>query len=111
MRAIIGIKRGQDPTQGGNAMKANCNHDDILATYRSTESIRETARKHNVSPQTVRRILITNGVHLGDHTQTEQIIAMLAEMSVEEVAAKLKRSVKTIKAYQPYTKGSYAVGE
>lgn len=85
--------------------------DEIVATYRSTGSIRETARKHDISTQTVRRILITNGIPLGEGTLATRIIAMLETMPPEEVAAKLGCAVKTIKAYTPYSRGSYAVGE
>ena len=84
--------------------------EEIVATYRSTRSIRETARKHGVCTQTVRRIVITRGVALGEGTLASRIIAMLETMPPEEVAAKIGRTVKTVKAYTPYSKGSYAVG-
>ena len=89
---------------------AVCDHTDIIATYRSTGSIRETARKHDVSPQTVRRVLITYGIPIDNQEMVDRITAMLMEMSAEDVASALNISVKTVRAYQPYSKGSYAVG-
>jgi hypothetical protein len=83
--------------------------DDIVATYLSTGSIRATSRKHAVCTQTVRRILITNGVFLGDDLKATHIVSLLGIMPPEEVANKLGCSIKTIKSYMPYSKGSYAI--
>lgn len=83
---------------------------DIIASYKSTQSIRATARKHNISPQTTRRILLSSGCIIGD-TRAGMIHALLSEMSPEDVAAKLNMSLKTVLSYAPYTKGSYTIGE
>lgn len=81
----------------------------IVRTYNSCGSIRTTAGLMHVSPQTVRRVLIT----FGAYSSTEVIaVAELkdAGLSPEQIASKLHVTRKTVISSSPYTKGSYATG-
>lgn len=42
---------------------------DILDKYEATKSMKETARKLKLSQQTVRRVLISNGIYPSERTR------------------------------------------
>lgn len=77
----------------------------IVAAWMSTKSVRQASLEAEVSAKTVVKVLVSNGIL---PTQRAQEIAHMAEaMPVEEIAAALGTTVKNIKNYLPYTKGSY----
>ena len=81
----------------------------ILESYEITQNMFDTARILDVSPQTVKRVLISNGIFPSKRAQQ---IANLNDlgMNVSDIAEFLKISKDTIRSNLPYTKGGYATG-
>lgn len=81
----------------------------ILESYEITKNMSETARLLNVSPQTVKRVLISNGIFPSKRAHQ---IANLNDLglSVSDIAEFLKISEDTVRSNLPYTKGGYATG-
>ena len=81
----------------------------ILESYEITQNMFDTARILDVSPQTVKRILISNGIFPSKRAQQ---IANLNDLglNVSDIAEFLKISKDTIRSNLPYTKGGYATG-
>ena len=81
----------------------------ILESYEITKNISETARILDVSPQTVKRVLISNGIYPSKRAHQ---IANLNDLglSVSDIAEFLKISEDTVRSNLPYTKGGYATG-
>ena len=81
----------------------------ILESYEVTKNMSETAHILDVSPQTVKRVLISNGIFPSKRAQQ---IANLNDlgMNVSDIAEFLKISKDTIRSNLPYTKGGYATG-
>ena len=69
----------------------------------------ETARILDVSLQTVKRVLISNGIFPSKRAQQ---IANLNDMglNVSDIAELLEISEDTVRSNLPYTKGGYATG-
>lgn len=69
----------------------------------------ETARILEVSPQTVKRVLISNGIFPSKRAQQ---IANLNDLglNVSDISEFLKTSEDTVRSDLPYTKGDYATG-
>ena len=70
----------------------------------------ETARILDVSPQTVKRVLISNGIFPSKRAQQ---IANLNDLglNVSDMAEFLKISEDTVRSNLPYTKGGYSTGQ
>ena len=83
---------------------------EILQSYQITQNMSETARILDVSPQTVKRVLISNGLFPSKRAQQ---IANLNDlgMNVSDIAEFLKISKDTVRSNLPYTKGRYATGQ
>lgn len=81
---------------------------EIAEYYNQCGSIKGAARYFGISEQSCRRMLINAGV---DVCENQKIVRdMLDEgKTLEEIADKLKISVKTVQSYLPYEKGSYAI--
>jgi len=81
----------------------------ILESYEITQNMFDTARILDVSPQTVKRVLISNGIFPSKRAQQ---IANLNDLglNVSDIAEFLKISKDTIRSNLPYTKGGYATG-
>lgn len=81
----------------------------ILESYEITKNMSETARILDVSPQTVKRVLISNGIFPSKRAHQ---IANLNDLglSVSDIAEFLKISEDTVRSNLPYTKGGYATG-
>ena len=82
----------------------------ILESYEITKNMSETARILDVSPQTVKRILISNGIFPPKRAQQIANLNNLG-MNVSEIAEFLKISEDTVRSHLPYTKGGYATGQ
>ena len=82
----------------------------ILENYEITKNMSETARILNVSPQTVKRVLISNGIFPSKRAHQ---IANLNDLglNVSDIAEFLKISENTVRSNLPYTKGGYATGQ
>lgn len=82
----------------------------ILESYEITKNMSETARILDVSPQTVKRVLISNGIYPSKRAQQ---IANLNDLglNVSDIAEFLKISEDTVRSNLPYTKGGYATGQ
>ena len=82
----------------------------VLESYEITKNMSETARILDVSPQTVKRVLISNGIFPPKRAQQ---IANLNDlgMNVSDIAEFLKISKDTVRSNLPYTKGRYATGQ
>lgn len=84
--------------------------EDVVATYRATGSINETARATHLSAHTVRHLLITAGVH--KPPRANQIWELAAQgYSYEDIAKILGLSRATVFGYLPYTRGPTSCGE
>lgn len=80
---------------------------DILDKYEATKSMKETARKLKLSQQTVRRVLISNGIYPSERTREVARLCLMG-MTVPEIAEYLGISPKTVQTNLPYSKGGYA---
>ena len=82
----------------------------ILESYEITQNMFDTARILDVSPQTVKRVLISNGIYPSKRAQQ---IANLNDlgMNVSDIAEFLKISKDTVRSNLPYTKVGYATGQ
>lgn len=82
----------------------------ILESYEITKNMSETARILDVSPQTVKRVLISNGIYPSKRAHQ---IANLNDLglNVSDIAEFLKISEDTVRSNLPYTKGGYATGQ
>lgn len=80
--------------------------DKIVETYKKTESIRETARIHDMSCSKVRKLLITAGAY--STKKSIEINKLLDEgLSTKEVAEKLNISVSSVLNLSVYRKGEH----
>ncbi len=78
----------------------------ILALWNPEEGIKPISRKTGISEQRVRRILINSGVCPTDRSR--EIHSLVgAGMTPEEIAARLKVTVRTVYSYLPYRRGTY----
>lgn len=83
---------------------------DVLSVWQETRSIRRTAATLGLSTQTVRRILLDAGEACTEEATNIQLRLDAGE-TPEAIASALGVTVKTVRAYCPYQRGSYAVGE
>lgn len=82
---------------------------DILAVYSRKLTIKGTAKATGISEQTVRKVLISNGiVPPGNATRIHDALA--SGKSVEQVAHELHLSPEAVSAYLPYERTPYFVG-
>lgn len=78
----------------------------IVDSFKVTKSVKETAAILGVSVVKGRRTLITAG--LWSSKRSTAVCALLDKgLSVEEIAAQLRVTVKNVEAYAPYRKGAY----
>ena len=83
---------------------------EIVEVYRSTDSIKATARELGISEQSIRHILLDAGVYTSERSQ--QIHKMWeAGLSAAEIAERLKIKEKTVLSYLPYSKTPYIFPE
>lgn len=82
----------------------------FFKTTKSPKNMSETARNLNLSKQTVKRVLITNGIYPSKRAQQ---IANLNDlgMNVSDIAEFLTISEDIVHSNLPYTKGGYATGQ
>ena len=82
----------------------------VLESYEITKNMSETARILDVFLQTVKRVLISNGIFPSKRAQQ---IANLNDLglNVSDIAEFLKISEDTVRSHLPYTKGGYATGQ
>lgn len=79
----------------------------VLETYALYKSVRVAAQKTGISRQTVKRILISNGVCPSD--RAAEAAKLAAEgMSVAQIADHMGISKKGVLANLPYIRGGYA---
>ena len=79
---------------------------DIYYAYRSTGSVRETAREVGCSWNKVVKSLASSGVVLSD-THSAILDMRKSGMSVQEIARQLSLNVKTVQAYLPRVRPVY----
>ena len=82
----------------------------ILESYEITKNMSETARILDMSTQTVKCVLISNGIYPSKRAHQ---IANLNDLglNVSDIAEFLKISEDTVRSNLPYTKGGYATGQ
>lgn len=78
----------------------------ILSTYKSTDSIKQTARVLKLSHQTVRRVLLEEGLYTSD---TSERVLHLADsgMSIQQISQEIGIGEKAVSAYLPYRRRPY----
>ena len=79
---------------------------DIYDTFRSTGSVRETAKEIGCSWNRVVKSLASSGVIISD-THVMILDMHDAGMSAQEIARHLNLNVKTVQAYLPRTRPVY----
>ena len=80
--------------------------DDVIKLYDEKHSINAVARIVKMSPQKVRRLLITSGYIQSE--KSRQILFYISHgLSKEGIADKLGLSVKALNSYLPYKKCIY----
>lgn len=82
----------------------------VVEHYQLHHSVNEASREFGISAQTVRRILITNGIYLSERSREVARLRLMG-MTVPQIAEYLNLDEKVVKSHLPYTKGSYASGE
>ena len=81
----------------------------VLIIYDALMSINATAKVLGVSGKTVMKVLVSNGVY---PTEQAELANRLAKtLTVEEIANRLTITPKTVRAYLPYTKGTYLTSD
>lgn len=80
--------------------------DMIISTYKSTDSIKQTARALKLSHQTVRRVLLEEGLYTSD---TSERVLHLADsgMSIQQISQEIGMGEKAVSAYLPYRRHPY----
>ena len=79
----------------------------VMTAYGATPSLRAAAAHCGISPQKVRKILLSNGV-MPDSDTTRAVNAMRgAGMGVAGIAEKMDISAKAAAAHLPYEKAMY----
>ena len=81
-----------------------------LESYEITKNMSDTARILDVSPQTVKRVLISNGIFPSKRARQIANLNHLG-MNVSDIAEFLKISKDTVRSNLPYTKGGSATGQ
>ena len=85
---------------------ANINTAAIVSAYEAGTSMRELANAHNISRQTVRRVLIDAGAYT--NTTTEYATRRLDDgADLDTIASELGISRKALIQNLPHTKGLY----
>ena len=81
-----------------------------LESCEITKNMSETARILDVSQQTIKRVLISNGIFPSERAQQ---IANLNDLglNVSDIAEFLKISEDTVRSNLPYIKGGYVTGQ
>lgn len=79
--------------------------DRIINTYNTLESLNATAKACGVSVKTALKVLCSAGVYPSE--QAERVNRLTETLNVDEIANKLNITPKTVRAYLPYTKGTY----
>lgn len=74
--------------------------------YAEYGTIKQTARIIGVSPQTVKRLLISQGVYSTPLTQRVEALRALGKTDAQ-IAGEMGISVKWVIANTPYTRGTY----
>ena len=82
---------------------------EILESYEITKSLKASAKALKISEQTIKRILISNGVYPTERAR-EVTRLRLAGLTVPEIARYLGISEKAVQLNMPYAKCSYAAG-
>ena len=82
--------------------------DDVLSTYKETQSIRQTSKETKCSWQRVVKILASNGIVVNE---THEMILRLHEegKTPGEIAKQVGYSEKVIRAYLPKKRPYYGV--
>jgi len=90
------------------SMHCSASEVQIIRLYDQGESIRRISSVTGICTATIRRILITHGVTLRGCPQADAIASLHCQgMDVQQIADALKITPKTVRAYLPYTKGTY----
>lgn len=80
--------------------------DDVVQCYKQDGTINGAARAMHISPQKVRKLLITAGA-IQPEKSREALLYLSRGLKKTEAAEKLGISVKALESYLPYTKGAY----
>lgn len=83
---------------------------DVLACYEETGTMLGVSQKLGISPDTVRRVLISNGIFPSKRVKEMTRLRMMG-LTDDEIATYLRVKIKTVKKYTPYSRGSYVLGE
>ena len=84
--------------------------DKIVEQLKKGMPIKEIAKKSKISEVKVRRILITEGIWRS--ITSDEITKLVNEgLSAKEIADKLKKPIKTVQAYMPYSRGEYGMAQ
>lgn len=79
---------------------------EVVKDYKSKKSINAVAKSMHISPQKIRKILLTAGVIQPEFTR-QALYYLSNGLSKSEVAQKLEISLKVLQSYLPYTRMPY----
>lgn len=82
---------------------------EILEMYEITNSVKASAKALKLSHQTIKKILISNGVYPTERAREVTRLRLMG-LTVPEIAQYLGISEKAVRMNMPYSKCSYAVG-
>lgn len=79
-------------------------YDQMISTYKETDSVQQTAILLGVSRNTVQRVLLTE--EIWESERSRAVAELLAKgCSAQEIADQLYLSLKCVQNYMPYSKG------
>lgn len=82
----------------------------IAREYSECKSVREVARRYQISEQAVKKMLISRGIY--PSAKSKQLAEMLeAGEGYEKIMEKHNISRKALSMFLPYSRGPYAIGE
>lgn len=81
-------------------------YDEIVESYKHTNSVKKTAEEVGTSVIKVRRVLISEG--LWSSPTSDKIMELIEQgLSTEQIAERLNYTVNNVQAYSPYKRGEY----
>ena len=104
---ITGIKKPKDSTNinKSTAFKADVSIEEVCEAYRTTRSIKQTAKAVSLSEEKTKKLLISAGLYTSE--KHEKIKTLLAQgKTLDEISEELKMSQKQIRIFWPYNKNN-----
>ena len=102
---IIGIKKPKDSANinKSTTFKADVSIEEVCEAYKTTRSIKQTAKAVGLSEEKTKKLLISAGLYTSK--KHEKIKVLLEQgKTLDEISEELKMSQKQIRVFLPYNK-------